>query len=514
MSSINTHETPAWLQLEGLAQNFTPTLTELFSSDSERAGRYSLSVDQLFLDYSKNLVNEDVMSTLFALAEQTQVQAKMAAMFAGDKINTTEDRAVLHTNLRKTDCSDEVAQEKAKMAEFVAQIRSGDWKGSTGKAITDIINIGIGGSDLGPKMVAEALREFGKDDLSVHFISNVDGAEILSLLKTLDPETTLVIVASKTFTTQETMINTQSVLNWFESELKLSNAQSSSHFIGLTSQPENAINFGIDESRVLRFWDWVGGRYSVWSTIGFSVACYVGYENFEAFLAGAEIMDEHFKSAPLEQNMPVLMALLGVWYSNFMGAQSLAVIPYCERLCYFSSYLQQMDMESNGKRVTQSGATVDYDTGPIIWGQTGTNGQHAFFQLLHQGTRLVPIDFIAAVKDGLSNDQHHTVLLGNMLAQGAALMTGKDDSNPHKVYPGNKPSNTLLLDELSPKTLGMLIALYEHKVFVQGAIWDVNPYDQWGVELGKAMAKALLSDEETPFDASTEALFAHIQSRK
>lgn len=513
MASPAPNITAAWQQLSEQSQRFNQTLNDLFSEDSQRATQFSLEHDSLFLDYSKNLVNSDVMASLIALAEQTQLRQKINAMFAGEPINNTEDRAVLHTALRakQSQYQSEINAEKAKLKQFSDAIRDGSWLGSTGHKITDIINIGIGGSDLGPKMVCEALREFAADGLNLHFISNVDGAEIHSLLPRLNPETTLVVIASKTFTTQETMTNAATVLRWYETILGLANAQNSCHFVGLTSQPENAINYGIDESRVLQFWDWVGGRYSVWSSIGFSVACCIGYDNFEQFLAGAESIDTHFNEAPLAQNMPVVMALLGIWYSNFLNAQSHAVIPYCERLCHFPSYLQQMDMESNGKRVRQDGTDIDYDTGPIIWGQTGTNGQHAFFQLLHQGTRLVPLDFIATVKDQLSDQTHHKILLGNMLAQGAALMTGKTDANSHKFYPGNKPSNTLLLNELTPYSLGSLIALYEHKVFTQGAIWGVNSFDQWGVELGKAMAKALLSDSDSNFDASTEALFQRIQ---
>ncbi len=523
MTHASVTQTHAWQKLTDLASLPQKTLNELFQQDTHRAQSLTLKLDDLLLDYSKNRVDTDILNTLFSLAEETQLNQQIKQLITGEKINNSEDRAVLHTALR-ADCSQTfvhegenihqaIDQQKQKIRTVSHKIREGLWLGSTGKKISDVINIGIGGSDLGPKMVCNAMAEFAHPDLTLHFISNVDGAEIIQTLKTLNAETTLIIVASKTFTTQETMLNVKTVLEWFEAQIGLKNAQTSSHFIGLSSQPQNAMDFGIPEDNILSFWDWVGGRYSVWSSIGLSVAICIGYENFDQFLLGARSMDEHFTSAPLEQNMPVIIGLLGIWYSNFLKAQSYAVIPYCERLSAFPSYLQQMDMESNGKRATRQGKTVDYDTGPIVWGQTGTNGQHAFFQLLHQGTRLVPIDFIAAVNDDLSNTEHHNVLLGNMLAQGAALMAGKQDNNgAHKQYPGNKPSNTLLVNALTPKTLGMLIALYEHKVFVQGAIWGINSFDQWGVELGKAMAKALLSDDKGTMDASTEALSAFIKA--
>jgi glucose-6-phosphate isomerase len=398
------------------------------------------------------------------------------------------------------------------------KIRNGQWQGSTGKKITDVINIGIGGSDLGPKLACNGLNEFAHPEIKLHFISNVDGAEILTTLAKLNPETTLVALASKTFTTQETLLNAKTAIHWFEQTLGLAQAQTSSHFIGLTANKANAVAYGIPESQILEFAEWVGGRYSLWSSIGLSIAISIGFDGFVEMLRGAREMDIHFQQAPLDQNMPVIMALLGIWYSNFMGAQSSAVIPYCERLLLLPSYLQQLDMESNGKATTLQGKATEYDTGPIIWGQTGTNGQHAFFQLLHQGTRLVPIDFIAAVKDALSNEEHHRVLLGNMLGQSAALMTGQPapEAEQHRYYPGNKPSNTLLMDRLSPKNFGALIALYEHKVFVQGSIWNINCFDQWGVELGKKMANRLLDDnlDRTTLDPSSQSLFEHIDKIK
>ena len=471
------------------------------------------------------MVSDSVWSALLALAEQSPLESHRSAMFSGQPINNTEGRAVLHAALRAELTDAKTDEEKARITQVKEQlqavkqasdkIRAGQWLGSTGKAITDVVNIGIGGSDLGPKLACAALEEYSHPDLNLHFISNVDGAEILTTLKKLNPETTLVALASKTFTTQETLLNAKTAIDWFKEKLGLENAQSTSHFVGLTANPDNAKAYGIPDDQILAFADWVGGRYSLWSSIGLSIAISIGFEQFEQMLAGAREMDIHFQQAPLERNMPVIMALLGIWYSNFLNIESTAVIPYCERLLLLPSYLQQLDMESNGKATQRNGEPVDYETGAILWGQTGTNGQHAFFQLLHQGTRTVPIDFIAAAKDNLSNAEHRPVLLGNMLAQSAALMTGQaaPESQQHRFYPGNKPSNTLLLKELSPKNFGALIALYEHKVFVQGSIWNINSFDQWGVELGKKMANEFLAGdlETADFDPSTQALFAFIE---
>ena len=402
------------------------------------------------------------------------------------------------------------------MREVSEKIRSGGWQGSTGKSITDIVNIGIGGSDLGPKLACNGLAEFAHPDINIHFISNVDGAEILTTLAKLNPETTLITVASKTFTTQETLLNAKTAISWFEKKLGLLSAQSSPHFIALTANRDNAVSYGIPESQILEFAEWVGGRYSLWSSIGLSIATSIGFERFSDMLSGAREMDLHFRTAPIDQNMPIIMAVLGIWYTNFLNAQSSAVIPYCERLLLLPSYLQQLDMESNGKSTTLEGEPVCYNTGPILWGQTGTNGQHAFFQLLHQGTRLVPIDFIAAVNDNLSNKEHHRVLLGNMLGQSSALMTGQPapKNQPHRYYEGNKPSNTLLMNSLSAKNFGALVALYEHKVFVQGSLWNINSFDQWGVELGKKMANELLNTDRSNgyLDPSTKRLFNYIDS--
>ncbi|TNE95354.1 MAG: glucose-6-phosphate isomerase [Gammaproteobacteria bacterium] len=514
---------PAWTELAKLAESISDCrIGSLFDADPNRASRFSVQHEGLFLDYSKNLVDDRVMHSLLALAEQSSLQARTEAMFSGQPINTTENRAVLHTALRGREEDDFrhndtavhglIAEALAKMFEMSERIREGTWLGSTGKVITDVINIGIGGSDLGPRMACEALIQFTHPRITLHFVSSVDGTEILGTLKNLDPETTLVIVSSKGFSTRETLLNTQTTIRWFEEKLNLSRAQTTSHFIAVTAHRENAEAFGIHPSRILGFQDWVGGRYSLWSTIGLAISISIGQNNFEAMLEGARKMDRHFRSAPYDRNMPVIFGLLGIWYNNFLKAETSAVIPYCERLGLLPTYLQQLDMESNGKSTSLSGEALDYATGPIIWGRTGTNGQHAFFQLLHQGTHLVPIDFIAVVNDPLSLPEHHRVLLASMLAQAATLMTGHsgEETPPHKVYPGNKPSNTLLIGELTPANLGALIALYEHKIFVQGCIWNINSFDQWGVELGKKIATSLISENNkgtSHFDPSTNQLF-------
>ncbi|MGB2172874.1 MAG: glucose-6-phosphate isomerase [Porticoccaceae bacterium] len=524
--------TPAWNRLIELASEIKTsaspiTIKQLFADDTSRVEKYSLQAGELKLDFSKNLIDDTIFEQLLNLASQSPLISHRDAMFTGEAINTSENRSVLHAALRanpsddtSTDGTQRAAQvdKQLNAVERISnEIRQGKWVGSTGKPITDIINIGIGGSDLGPKMACTALEEFAHERINVHFISNVDGAQILTTLKKLNPETTLVSIASKTFTTQETMLNAKTAIQWFSDELGLENPKSSTHFIGLTANPSAAIAYGIPENQILEFSDWVGGRYSLWSSIGLSIAICIGFENFKQMLDGAREMDQHFQNAPLEKNMPVILGLLGIWYSNFLNAQSIAIIPYCERLVLLPSYLQQLDMESNGKSTSLDGEPVNYNTGPILWGQTGTNGQHAFFQLLHQGTRLAPIDFIAAVKDNLSNTEHHQVLLGNMLAQASALMEGQaaPDGEQHRYYPGNKPSNTLLLDELSPKNFGALVALYEHKVFVQGSIWNINSFDQWGVELGKKMANSLLDKDSgaSEMDPSTKALFSYIEQK-
>jgi glucose-6-phosphate isomerase len=523
--------TSAWKSLEQQAEKAQhQNISGFFDQNPSRSSQMSVQCGEIFLDYSKNLVSDETWQALLELANQSPLEQHRAAMFSGEKVNTTEGRAVLHGALRAEIGDQRVASAAVESDQRVTlvkqqlvdvelvseQIRSGQWLGSTGKAITDVVNIGIGGSDLGPKLACSALQEFAHPDIKLHFISNVDGAEILTTLKKLNPETTLVALASKTFTTHETLLNAKTARNWFAETLGLENAQSTRHFVGLTANRANALAYGIPADQILEFAEWVGGRYSLWSSIGLSIAISIGFEKFVEMLAGAREMDLHFQQAPLAENMPVIMALLGIWYSNFLDAQSTAVIPYCERLLLLPSYLQQLDMESNGKSTTLNGDSIDYQTGAILWGQTGTNGQHAFFQLLHQGTRMVPVDFIAAAVDNLSNEEHHRVLLGNMLAQASALMCGQDapDGEPYRYYPGNKPSNTLLLDTLSPKNFGALIALYEHKVFVQGSIWNINSFDQWGVELGKKMANQLLATDnsgQAELDPSTTALFAHIK---
>ena len=523
--------TSAWKSLEQQAEKAQhQNISGFFDQNPSRSSQMSVQCGEIFLDYSKNLVSDETWQALLELANQSPLEQHRAAMFSGEKVNTTEGRAVLHGALRaeigdqrvasaavESDQRVTLVKQQLVDVELVSEkIRSGQWLGSTGKAITDVVNIGIGGSDLGPKLACSALQEFAHPDIKLHFISNVDGAEILTTLKKLNPETTLVALASKTFTTHETLLNAKTARNWFAETLGLENAQSTRHFVGLTANRANALAYGIPADQILEFAEWVGGRYSLWSSIGLSIAISIGFEKFVEMLAGAREMDLHFQQAPLAVNMPVIMALLGIWYSNFLDAQSTAVIPYCERLLLLPSYLQQLDMESNGKSTTLNGDSIDYQTGAILWGQTGTNGQHAFFQLLHQGTRMVPVDFIAAAVDNLSNEEHHRVLLGNMLAQASALMCGQDapDGEPYRYYPGNKPSNTLLLDTLSPKNFGALIALYEHKVFVQGSIWNINSFDQWGVELGKKMANQLLASDnsgQAELDPSTTALFAHIK---
>ncbi len=525
-------KTAAWQHLKEFARRDPINIQQQFKTDPGRVADLSITCDELLLDFSKNLIDRDIWQQLIALAEQSPLAAHRSAMFNGESINTSEDRAVLHTALRsvaennpanehlgnaleRAQRATDVHRQRQQLARISDKIRAGEWLGSTGKTVTDVVNIGIGGSDLGPKLACQALAEYAQPNLNMHFIANVDGAEILTTLGLLNAETTLITVASKTFTTQETLLNANTAIDWFENRLGLANAQTSSHFIAITASRDNARAFGIDDQHILDFSDWVGGRYSLWSSIGLSIAISIGSHNFDQMLAGAAAMDDHFLTAPLNANMPVALALLGIWYSNFLRAQSHAVIPYCERLNLLPSYLQQLDMESNGKSTRLNGQPVDYSTGPILWGQTGTNGQHAFFQLLHQGTHCIPVDFIAVADDALSNPTHHRVLLGNMLAQGSALMTGQSAAadQPHRHYPGNKPSNTLLMDRLTAKNFGALIALYEHKVFVQGSLWNINSFDQWGVELGKKMAAELLGHDtsKAPMDASTAALYTHLQ---
>jgi len=516
------------------------SMRTMFAAAPDRHDKFSTTLGDLLFDYSKNRINDDTLPLLEALAQDAQLSARIADMFSGKKLNSTEDRSVLHVALRNRserpievdgqDVMPLVRGVLAKMRTFSDAVRDGTWTGHTGKAITDIVNIGIGGSDLGPVMVTEALRPYWKEGLRAHFVSNIDGTQISETLRDLDPHTTLFLVASKTFTTQETLTNAKSARTWLLAALN-DPAAVARHFVAMSTNAEQVAEFGIDPANMFEFWDWVGGRYSLCSAIGLSVACVLGMDNFEALLAGAHEADEHFRTTEFSQNIPVIMGLLGIWYTNFLGAHTHALLPYDQYLHRFAAYFQQGDMESNGKSIDRDGAVIDdYATGPVIWGEPGTNGQHAFYQLIHQGTRLVPADFIAPIQSHNPIGDHHRILLANFFAQTEALMMGKDESQvreelaaagldddaidrlaPHKVFSGNRPTNTLLFTKLTPHTLGKLIALYEHKIFVQGVIWNVNSYDQWGVELGKQLAKAILPELDgdaavDTHDNSTNAL--------
>jgi len=535
MSSLTTSK--AWSQLQDHFQHIqNHSLRDAFAQDPQRYHKFSLSFNDILFDYSKNRITGETLSLLTALAGQAGLKAKIDAMFTGEIINTTEHRAVLHTALRNRsntpvyvdgqDVMPDVNRVLAKMRTFCASVRSGEWKGYSGKAITDVVNIGIGGSGLGPKMVSMALTPYSADSLKVHYVSNVDQTDIVEKLKPLNPETTLFIVASKIFTTQETMMNAKSARNWLLEKAKDPNAVAK-HFVAISTHAETVAAFGIDTHNMFEFWDWVGGRYSLWSAVGLSIALYIGMDNFEDLLQGAYEADEHFRTTPFDKNIPVIMALLGIWYNNFFGADSHALLPYDQSMRYFADYFQQGDMESNGKSITLSGERVDYSTGPIIWGQPGTNGQHAFFQLIHQGTKLIPCDFLVAANSHYRLPEHHDILVSNFLAQPEALMRGrtvdevKQELTPaqqedkllvaSKVFEGNKPSNSFLLKKMTPKALGSLLAFYEHKIFVQGVIWNINSFDQMGVELGKVLAKVILpelqnNEEITSHDSSTNAL--------
>ena len=522
------------------------TMREQFAIDPNRFKRYSAEGAGILLDYSKNRIDEDVMNALFDLARAAGVEERRDQMCEGEHINITEDRAVMHMALRYQgdkpvpvdgkDVMGDVRGVLKAIEAYTNSVRSGEIRGHGGEQFTDVVNIGIGGSDLGPAMVTLALAPYTRPDLRAHYVSNVDGAHIHDTLKGLDPKKTLFIVASKTFTTDETMTNAASARAWIADSL--GEEAVPNHFAAVSTNIPACAKFGIREDRIFGFWDWVGGRYSVWSAIGLPIALAVGYENFVKFLAGADAMDRHFLSTPLEDNLPVIMGLLGVWYRNVWGFSTHAVIPYDQRLSRFPAYLQQQDMESNGKSVTLAGKPVGWSTGPIVWGEPGTNGQHAFFQLIHQGTDVIPVDFLIAARPHESLPPHHDKLVANVLAQSEALMLGKTeeevvaglkaqglskaaikDLTPHKVFPGNRPSNTLFYEQLTPETLGALVALYEHKVFTQGVIWNVNSYDQWGVELGKQLAKALLPKVEGKqsgegHDSSTQGLLAYYLEHK
>jgi glucose-6-phosphate isomerase len=516
------------------------TLRQLFAAEPKRFDNMSLDAAGLYLDYSKNRLTADTIALLVNLARTRGVEQRRDAMFAGEKINTTEGRAVLHTALRMPrgkalnvagqDVAADVHAVLDRIRVFTDKVRNGSWLGHNGKTITDIVNIGIGGSDLGPKMACLALRSYSHPRLKMHFVSNVDGHDMEATLAQVNPDSTLFIVASKTFTTAETMLNAQTARTWFLQHG--TEAALAKHFVAVSTNTQAVTAFGIDPDNMFPFWDWVGGRYSVWSAIGLPVALAVGFGYFSDFLAGAHELDEHFRSAPLDQNLPVLLALIGFWNRQFLGCSSLSIAPYHQDLNRFPAYLQQLDMESNGKRVTRNGAALDTPTCPVVWGECGTNAQHAYFQLLHQGTDVVPMDFIAALRPTHDLPDHHDALLANCFAQSEAFMTGKtedevraelkaqgvaaeqiDQLAPHKTFPGNRPSNTILVDVLSPAALGALIALYEHKTFVQGVLWDVNSFDQWGVELGKVLARNIQSEltgEAQParHDSSTNGLIA------
>ena len=539
-------QTPAWLTLQEHHRDLARLhLRDLFEQDPQRFERLSLRLGDVLFDYSKNRITEQTISYLVDLAKQAKLAEKIEAMFRGEKINVTENRAALHVALRNRsnrpirvegqDVMPEVNRVLHQMRHFSEAVRSHEWRGYTGKAITDVVNIGIGGSDLGPKMVVKALTPYVKPGLRVHFVSNVDEADLLETIKNLNQETTLFILASKTFTTQETMTNAHSARDWFLAKAKDEDVVAR-HFVAVSCDAESVALFGIDTANMFEFWDWVGGRFSVWSAVGLSIAVAIGMDRFEELLAGAHRVDEHFRYTPFERNVPVIMGLLGIWYNNFFGAESHAILPYDQYLDYLPDYLQQADMESNGKSVDLQGRRIDYGTGPVIFGQPGTNGQHAFYQLIHQGSKLVPCDFLAAAQSHHDLGEHHTILVSNFFAQPEALMRGRtteeargelaakgvaqellDQLAAAKTFPGNKPSNAFLYRKLTPETLGSIIALYEHKIFVQGAIWNINSFDQMGVELGKQLARTILrelaGDEPAlSHDSSTNGLINHYKA--
>ncbi|MBN2016746.1 MAG: glucose-6-phosphate isomerase [Candidatus Cloacimonetes bacterium] len=539
LKKIHPTKTKAWQELKkhhDIMQH--ASMKEMFDKDADRFKNFSIQFEEILLDYSKNIINEETLELLIQLANECELKDAIDKMLTGDSINETEHRAVLHTALRNfsgkpvfVDCKDVMPEVKAvqlKMKKFSEKMLFGEWKGCTGKAITDIVNIGIGGSDLGPVMVTESLKPYWKK-ITPNFVSNVDGTHIAETLKNLNPETTLFMIASKTFTTQETMTNALTARTWFLENAKNEDSIKK-HFIAISTNEEGVKKFGIDPQNMFRFWDWVGGRYSLWSAIGLSIACTIGYDNFEQLLKGAYAMDEHFRNTSFGENMPVILALLGIWYNNFFNAQTQAILPYDQYMHRFAAYFQQGDMESNGKSTDRNGNSVNYQTGPIIWGEPGTNGQHAFYQLIHQGTKLIPCDFLAPAISHNPIGDHHMKLLSNFFAQTEALMKGKTEAEvrnqlqkagkkddeiekllPFKIFQGNKPTNSILFKKLTPYTLGSLIAMYEHKIFVQGVIWNIFSFDQWGVELGKQLAKSILPELETDehvndHDSSTNGL--------
>ena len=545
LRNTNPSTTIAWQKLQNHFQEMqNASMKKMFSEDKTRASQFHLHWNDFVVDYSKNIVNQETMNLLLELANDVQLKDAIAKYFEGDVINQTENRAVLHTALRANSTSKiavdgenvipEIFQVKEKIKKFTNEVVNGDRKGFTGKSFTDIVNIGIGGSDLGPAMAVEALQ-FYKNHLDVHFVSNVDGDHVNEIIKKLNPETTLFVVASKTFTTQETLTNSQTIKKWFLESAKQEDV--AKHFVAVSTNIQKVTEFGINPDNVFPMWDWVGGRFSLWSAVGLSVSLAVGFDNYDALLTGANEMDEHFKTADFDKNIPITLALLSIWYNNFFGAESEALIPYTQYLQKLAPYLQQGTMESNGKSVGRDGKPVNYQTGTIIWGEPGTNSQHAFFQLIHQGTKLIPSDFIGFVKPLYGNEDHHDKLMSNFFAQTEALMNGKTAEQvqsefdkqglsaeqakfllPFKVFNGNKPTNTILIQKLTPKSLGSLIALYEHKIFVQGIIWNIFSYDQWGVELGKQLANSILdeinSKKVNSHDGSTTFLLNHFLQNK
>lgn len=540
LNKINPLQTDAWKRLQkhfALMKN--RQMRDMFQEEPQRFSAFSLTVEDILIDYSKNIISAETLGLLTELAEETGLKDAIGKMFSGDKINETEGRAALHTALRNRsnkpvnldgkDVMPEVNAVLKKMESFSNKVISGEWKGYNGKAITDIVNIGIGGSCLGPLMVTEALRPYKKPHINVHFVSNIDGTDIAETLKKIKPETTLFMIASKTFTTQETMTNAHTAREWFLNAAK-NRSHVKKHFVAISTNEEEVKKFGIDPENMFIFWDWVGGRYSLWSAIGLPIACSIGFENFIELLEGGHAMDNHFREAPFMRNAPVILALISIWYNNFFGAETEALLPYDQYMHRFPAYLQQCSMESSGKKVDRSGNEVTYQTGTVIWGEPGTNVQHSFYQLMHQGTRLIPCDFIAPAISHNPVGEHHNILLSNFFAQTEALMKGKSEAEaradlaasgkseeeikrllPFKVFKGNRPTNSILLKKMTPRTLGSLIAMYEHKIFTQGVIWNIFSFDQWGVELGKELAKNILpelsDDKETAsHDSSTNGL--------
>jgi glucose-6-phosphate isomerase len=545
LQNTNPTKTLAWQNLQKRFQEMnTASMKEMFANDSTRTEKFHFQWNDFVVDYSKNIIDQETMSLLIELAKEVHLKDAISQYFDGEIINQTENRAVLHTALRAKETAiinvdgvnviPEIFEVKNKIKTFTNEVVNGDRKGFTGKPFTDIVNIGIGGSDLGPAMVVEALQ-FYKNQLNVHFVSNVDGDHVNEIIKKLNPETTLFVIVSKTFTTQETLTNSETIREWF---LKSASQEDvAKHFVAVSTNLQKVTEFGINPDNVFPMWDWVGGRFSLWSAVGLSISLAVGFDNYDELLAGANEMDEHFKTADFDENIPLVLALLSIWYNNFFGAESEALIPYTQYLQKLAPYLQQGTMESNGKSVGRDGKPVDYQTGTIIWGEPGTNSQHAFFQLIHQGTKLIPTDFIGFVKPLYGNEDHHEKLMSNFFAQTEALMNGKTEEQvqaefdkqglseekakfllPFKVFAGNKPTNTILIQKLTPKTLGSLVALYEHKIFVQGIIWNIFSYDQWGVELGKQLANSILDEIHSKtvnnHDSSTEFLLNHFLKNK